>query len=191
MGDDRLIELIRKELTETLENTETSELASLLETEKNKALYNSLHKAWQNMGNFEADFHPNSEAAWAATKEKLNDTDEPLTQPKVVQMPTWMKIAASLALLVTVAFLVYKFGFTGEQTTYATGDNETKMIALLDGTEIWLNENSTLSQSADYNENNREVHLIGEAFFDVARNEEKPFIISTSKTRTQVFRYLI
>jgi ferric-dicitrate binding protein FerR (iron transport regulator) len=53
------------------------------------------------------------------------------------------------------------------------------MIRLPDGTSVWLNAGSKLTYEKDFGENIREVNLTGEAYFDVVRNVQKPFIIHT------------
>ncbi len=59
-------------------------------------------------------------------------------------------------------------------------------IDLPDGSKVFLNENSTLSYNKNFNENTREVSINGEAFFDVAHNKEKPFIVHYEKVSTTV-----
>ena len=49
---------------------------------------------------------------------------------------------------------------------------------LPDGTVVWLNAGSTMHYPSFF-ENERKVLLTGEAYFDVAHNPEKPFIVST------------
>lgn len=46
-------------------------------------------------------------------------------------------------------------------------------IALVDGTQITLNQNSRLTLSADYNATARNVTLDGEAYFDVAKSDKR------------------
>src|SRR5690606_36556914 len=48
---------------------------------------------------------------------------------------------------------------------------------LSDGTLITLNENSSIVYQEEFTSNERHVALTGEAFFEVARDEEKPFIV--------------
>lgn len=55
--------------------------------------------------------------------------------------------------------------------------SETSSIVLQDGTKVWLNHGSTLHCSNKFGLRNREVYLQGEAFFDVASDAQKPFIV--------------
>lgn len=57
--------------------------------------------------------------------------------------------------------------------------SRTKLI-LPDGTTVWLNASSKLTYGDDFLQKERRVQLDGEAFFDVVKNEGKPFIINTA-----------
>lgn len=50
-------------------------------------------------------------------------------------------------------------------------------ITLPDGSRVWLNSASTISYTSDYNSRERDVFLKGEAYFEVAKNPEIPFIV--------------
>jgi transmembrane sensor len=54
-------------------------------------------------------------------------------------------------------------------------------VVLPDGTTVKLNAGSKLTYDKNYGNTIREVNLTGEAFFDVVKNKEKPFIIHTKK----------
>jgi transmembrane sensor len=67
----------------------------------------------------------------------------------------------------------------------AKAGTRTKMV-LPDGTRVWLNSNSRLKYNNDFNTNNREVTLEGEAYFDVAKNTQLPFIVHASSIDIKV-----
>ena len=52
-------------------------------------------------------------------------------------------------------------------------------LTLQDGTEVWLNAQSTLKYPSHFSKRSREVEITGEAFFDVAKDTKRPFIVST------------
>ena len=60
------------------------------------------------------------------------------------------------------------------------------MIVLSDGTKVWLNAGSQLIYPAVFNGNTRQVTLMGEAFFDVIKNPQNPFIVRASDVSVQV-----
>ena len=71
--------------------------------------------------------------------------------------------------------------------TWNTGTNERNSLILPDGTEVHLNAGSRIEIIEDsFNKENREVWLIGEAFFDVTKNPNKIFIIHTGAIQTIV-----
>lgn len=53
-------------------------------------------------------------------------------------------------------------------------------IVLSDGSEVWLNAGSSLIYPSNFTNKTREVVLFGEAYFKVAKDLEKPFIVQTS-----------
>ena len=57
---------------------------------------------------------------------------------------------------------------------------------LPDGTKVKLNAGSSITYDSSFDKTIREVTLSGEAYFDVIRNKEKPFIIHTSKINIKV-----
>jgi transmembrane sensor len=59
-------------------------------------------------------------------------------------------------------------------------------ISLPDGTKVWLNAASSLSYPAAFTGNKREVRLIGEAYFEVSKDKEKPFIVYTKGQEVKV-----
>ena len=65
---------------------------------------------------------------------------------------------------------------------------QTFKLALSDGTQIWLNAGSKLRfpQRFAPSDGQRMVYLDGEAFFDVAKNKDKPFIVNTNKVDVKV-----
>ncbi len=65
----------------------------------------------------------------------------------------------------------------GGRMCYVTGRSEKRRVTLPDGTKIVLNESSSLTLSDSFNECAREVTLNGEAFFDVAKDSTRLFII--------------
>lgn len=59
-------------------------------------------------------------------------------------------------------------------------------VILSDGSEVWLNAESSLEFPSAFTSKERRVNLKGEAYFKVARNEECPFIVTTDKMQVRV-----
>lgn len=71
---------------------------------------------------------------------------------------------------------------TREVGTYklVTHKGEKSYLQLPDGTKVWVNSCTTLQYAEDYGYSNRNIQLSGEAYFEVARDEKKPFIVKTN-----------
>src|SRR5690606_11338540 len=68
-----------------------------------------------------------------------------------------------------------------------TPRGDRSLTVLDDGTQVWLNANSTLRFATDFVAGNtREVFLDGEAFFDVVEDKSKPFIVHASGVSVEV-----
>lgn len=59
-------------------------------------------------------------------------------------------------------------------------------LALADGTKVWLNAESKLTYPVAFKGAQRLVELEGEAYFEVAHNADKPFIVQTEKKQITV-----
>ena len=65
------------------------------------------------------------------------------------------------------------------QTVYVPAGQRT-LVTLADGTTVWVNGKSTLTFPSHFSSRTRAVELDGEAYFDVRKNPEKQFIVSTA-----------
>ncbi|HEX8024084.1 FecR family protein, partial [Mucilaginibacter sp.] len=59
-------------------------------------------------------------------------------------------------------------------------------VALPDGTKVWLNTASSIRFPTAFNGNNRQVEITGEVYFEVAKNKEKPFIVTSGSQKVTV-----
>jgi transmembrane sensor len=57
---------------------------------------------------------------------------------------------------------------------------------LPDGTRVWLNAGSSLRYATSFNGAERKLSLTGEAYFEVTKNKEKPFIVESSAGTVKV-----
>ena len=119
---------------------------------------------------------------------ELGDNDDTIIQEKKPKSTIYKKLAwvTGIAASLFIIWFVVADSYTNTKTTKATAQNtvSTKRgskskIQLPDGTEVWLNADSKITYNENFQGDIREVHLSGEAFFDVVRNEKKPFIIHT------------
>ncbi|MUH36931.1 FecR family protein [Zobellia amurskyensis] len=107
----------------------------------------------------------------------------------------WLKISAAIVLLLfSLSAVFYNVNPFAETEVIAqkfiiksTEWGQRSTLKLQDGTKISLNAGSSIEFPESFNEHStRDVKLIGEAFFEVAKNPNKPFIIHTENVTTQV-----
>ncbi|MBL7740123.1 MAG: FecR domain-containing protein [Chitinophagaceae bacterium] len=72
------------------------------------------------------------------------------------------------------------------QNTISTKRGSKSKVQLPDGTQVWLNADSRITYNENFQGTLREVQLTGEAFFDVVRDETRPFVIHTKSIDVKV-----
>ena len=106
-----------------------------------------------------------------------------------IPLQTFLKIAAMLLLVSTVGILgwnKYNLKQAEQCTSIYNPAGQLKTITLPDGSRVFLNAATTISFPSHFTSGNREVTLVGEAYFEVVHDPEKPFLVTTGKMRTQV-----
>ncbi|GAB3647216.1 FecR domain-containing protein [Echinicola sediminis] len=103
-------------------------------------------------------------------------------------------VAAAACLLLVISIPVF-FNINKETETVTVSRSLThkenargqkSKVVLSDGTTVWLNSSSKLSYINGFTDSLREVYLEGEAYFEVAKNKNKPFVVHSGKLRTTV-----
>lgn len=104
----------------------------------------------------------------------------------VKKTPWWMwaqRVAAVLFVPLAVALLVQYMNPPGgpvQMVEVRTNPGVTTSVVLPDSTVVYLNSRSSLSYPSRFEGDLREVALKGEAYFDVAKDKKKKFIVSTA-----------
>ena len=89
----------------------------------------------------------------------------------------------SLCVFLSMPFPV----FNPEQLIVSGSDlKNNEAYQLADGSLVYLHGESTISFAEDFGSKNRNLTLRGEAFFEVTKNNNFPFVITTNKTKTRV-----
>lgn len=135
-----------------------------------------------------------SEQETAATKEEIWAKIAPsiTVERKVWTMPRYMKVAAMLAVVAGAGltfFLLNKKETAPTQiayTTISTNNGERKTITTKDGSVLTLNAGSTIRIQDDFSKQ-RNIDIVdGEVFFDVKKDADRPFTITSGSLTTTV-----
>lgn len=101
--------------------------------------------------------------------------------------PYWKYMAAASILFLVGLGFFYKPDTAIEKQVTFTTNTSPKSIRLSDGTKIYLAANSSFQYPAQFKGNERKVSLLkGNAFFEVAKDKEHPFIIYSGPIKTRV-----
>ncbi|MEZ5145739.1 MAG: FecR domain-containing protein [Bacteroidales bacterium] len=155
-------------------------------SEANKRLFLEWKHAWQMAGinamNFNIEKAKQIIADNFATEESvmLKIPREPATRKLNI---SW-RIAAAVVIFAALGFLLFTMFGNNEQQLVASKSVVAGTLA--DGSKITLNQNSTLVYPKKFDDDQRKVKLNGDAFFEVAKNPEKPFIIEAGETQIKV-----
>ncbi|WP_266202689.1 FecR family protein [Pontibacter kalidii] len=123
-----------------------------------------------------------TDSAWRKVRAQLQPQ-----QAKVIPLHRQLwRVAAAVVVLVGIAWLakLYFLPYYGLEVV-RSGSGQMAVI-LPDSSQVWLNKGTTLAYNPDFNGPQREVHLEGEAFFEVKRNPQQPFVIEAENSKTQV-----
>ncbi|GHV39461.1 anti-sigma factor [Bacteroidia bacterium] len=102
------------------------------------------------------------------------------------QLMRFIGSAAAILLISLISFYVYKMSGTLRMEYIATSYGEHKDINLPDGTVITLNSLSSISYPQDLKGDTRQIELKGEAYFDVAKDPLKPFVVTVNNIEVKV-----
>ncbi|NQV02099.1 MAG: FecR domain-containing protein [Bacteroidia bacterium] len=105
----------------------------------------------------------------------------------IIRMQTFRWVA-SIAAILLFALGFWWFGVfsSQDQLLVMASIEEVVTDTLPDGTVVTLNKNSSILYPEAFENGTREVTLLGEAFFDVKANPEKPFIVQAGSAGVQV-----
>lgn len=143
---------------------------------------------WQQVASIKKEKTVDVDVAWNKVKSKIAAPKEAKViefKPKKKTFFTPIRIAASLTLLLAGILALFLSRKETEIISLKT-TNQTLEQTLPDGSVVFLNANTNLSYSADFEGDTREIRLSGEAFFKVQRDENKPFIIHANGSDIRV-----
>lgn len=108
---------------------------------------------------------------------------------KTTQTRSLYYYAGRIAAVLVVGFLIYTIFFRGggePDLVEVVADNAVTETALPDNTKVTLNEQSTIVYPEKFKSGERTVELKGEAFFEVERDEKKPFVVRAHNALVRV-----
>ena len=178
------LELSSKYLSGNATDAEVQQLETwVLAAPSNKKEFLALRQAWLKANTKVVDKAINVNEEWKAVEQQISASAK-MVALKPKRRGLFLKIAAAVAVLVVASLWLFQSG-GGENKLTVFSESRLKEQKLNDGSQIALNQFSTASYSVGA-DGSRQVQLKGDAFFDVARDTSRPFVINTQDVNITV-----
>lgn len=164
---------------------------------QNQELFTEFQKTWQLVEKQKIHSSLNLHQEWKAMQAKMATFDlGKENQAKTISLAqnknsipfsirkTW-KIAATVTILLAASFILY-FNILRLRDTVITAQTSNIVHVLPDGTMVSMHAGSQIKYSTAFDSKIRKVELSGEAYFEVAHDKTKPFIVSSGDARVEV-----
>ncbi|RKD90943.1 FecR family protein [Mangrovibacterium diazotrophicum] len=176
-------ELAYRYLEGKLKGREYDDFTALLQESDKLARFDQLKSGWQPGENL------SSAANWRRLSYRMSTTSVPAKAKPRNLVTYWISAVAAvliIGLIISTTFFYLKSDrFITGYTTIETPRGEKSKVFLPDGTEVWLNANSSISYPS-FSKDQREVKLVGEAYFKVKHDDNIPFVVSTKRCDVKV-----
>ncbi|HYQ58023.1 MAG TPA: FecR domain-containing protein [Draconibacterium sp.] len=188
-------ELVTKYLSNETSSQENDEVETWInQSDKNREEFeqykNMLNKvnSWYQAKKFD------DETAWKNVHTQIRPVKArsiQLQKTRKEVIAQFYKYAAIVVIALLLGSFAYYLGFRNLDKAYyseviSARDQVLNEFVLPDGSVVTLNNNSKLLFPKKFKGNSREVTIIGEAFFDVQPNPEKPFVINAGNAQVKV-----
>lgn len=179
---------MNKSLNEIFHNLQAGNLSpeewnyvfQLTGTESKEHAYLALESIIKNTEDYKSSIELNTNKAWERFEAKIQAQDLPQisTQKSKSKFPISLA-AMSLVLIIGISIAIF-ININKATISYTSQNNAMLNVNLADHSAIVLNKSSKLMVANDFNKDTRKVKLQGEAFFDIAHNKNKAFIIEVN-----------
>jgi ferric-dicitrate binding protein FerR (iron transport regulator) len=164
----------------------------IADNDKNEQIFNQVKQDLELINITNSMNKVNVDSAWEKVKNRIQEADENgsvISKGRTINFSRVLKYAAMAVILLGVGFITNKIHqntTNNELVEYLSHTEQGKELTLPDGSTVVLNANSKILFDKVFANNERRVVLEGEAFFDVTKNTNKPFIIETNDAEVKV-----
>ncbi|SDM51916.1 FecR protein [Daejeonella rubra] len=191
MHENRIVELLTRKIAGEATPDELGELSYLLTKYPDAVYYEALLEQVWDLGHDSGQ----EDLEEAFEKHKLNNQDDLDFETKGKSFYSFFK--SNVLLLTTAVLIIFSTSLYFSKYYHSSnkvvrvdiyaGKGIRKEVKLPDGTFVRLNSDSKLSYDLDMQRHDqRDVSLTGEAFFKVAHDKKRPFIVKTNKVAIKV-----
>ncbi len=168
---------------------ELKQLLGWLRKKENRIVFNKFRLVWQS--SLEPDYFPDG------GRESWNHLQTHLLQKSFTKWQStrnvekFFRYAAIFFFVLSLGSMVWYFTHQpvriSETFTTVTADKgQVAKVQLPDASEVWINSGSEISYNNFFASSHRYIQIKGEAYFNVAKNENIPMIINCGKINVKV-----
>ncbi|HEY5746210.1 MAG TPA: FecR domain-containing protein [Chryseolinea sp.] len=121
-----------------------------------------------------------------AFTDRIEQLSDHAPAAKITGLSLVLRIAAALILGLGLSLYFLSTKDASKVQTLSTRAGEQTRVVLPDSTVVWLNEMTELRYNESFPEQQRDVWLKGEAYFEVHSDTLNPFIVHTGEVSTTV-----
>lgn len=180
MDSERYIELMERYLQREATSEEKEELSRWIETAHMKRAFDEMYKDRWDTASAELDGATRDEM-WQNLSQKVK-AERSVGRRHILKIIYRVAAVVLLPVAVFLGVVAYYEGGRSEAGdtpfSFVVDSGQKASMTLPDGTKVWLNSASKLSYYPSYNQEDRRVYLNGEAYFEVAKNPDKKFVVS-------------
>lgn len=161
----------------------------LAEKEDHQRYFEHFRIIWEESKKLAVVSTVNEQDAWMRFQQRVgtheNSTRIIKLDTGVLPWRNFLRIAAVLLILLGAAGVWFISQRGANVPTIVRSEGQIKQELLPDGSEVTLNKQSTITYAANFKKE-RNIHLTGEAFFNVAQDPGKPFILKVNDVTVKV-----
>lgn len=178
-------DLIISKLKQTQTADEDQQLERWLSDGNHREVFEELQQVWQKTQAKASGYTPDASHYWKELSQRMQATKKPQASAvKTFSLLHLRRYAAVACVLLIAAFslCVYigiELGQPQQREQTYTNWGGKSLVSLPDGSRVWLHTVTSLAYNTDFESEDRQVNVTGEAYFEVAPNKRKPFVVQT------------
>lgn len=180
---------IKKYLSGRSSESEQKELLDWVRQNDNLAEFQQIKSEWKRevvKGEMPSEF----KSSWTNIQQNMFGQMQ-LEMDHTRRSLKFFRYAAIFIFLVTIPSLVYFFTQSKSSTplvytTVVADYGQISKVVLPDSSVIWINSGSTIKYNNQFSATNRNIELVGEAFFKIHKNKNLPLIVNSSELQVKV-----
>ena len=180
------LDLITKKLSDEISLEEDLKLKKWLEeSSENQQVFDSYKATWEEMDRVKGKSSRDVDAEWERLENAIDFERSTKVAKERSLFTNIYRYAAAILLIGIAAFSIYHF-INSQGSEQLVAQVQIEEVELSEGSRVTVNSNSKLTYPKKFDKDIREVELSGEAFFEVAKDPERPFIINAGDVRVEV-----